>query len=420
MRSQTFVYAVAIAIGLGILAGCSGGGGGGKKSPFPGEVRSLFGAIEDAFEAGVPVLPASITCGVVSNPLDADNSTSVDDIFDKDDHSGTVLQATTRRMELRGAEGRTTLDVIIEDTADLDRIFLDVHATSGKMKIAWMPPPIGAKDFLASDGTGQSFALVSVERSFDWTNTFTNDPVGTVGSGTLVDFSGDGKGGGGPAIPAVSDGTRRGTWDERRVFLVEFTIQPGPSGNTACVAGLREISDAEVFRRNGSGFAGSYLQHDHDVVLDTLSGPVDAERNRHGIVVPVGSDVIPGGPVADGDGLDVTAGSISGGLSGFPVFLNENDVNDAGGALILLNDGVPDTTDGEFDGVGTYDLSLALSVSTGPGGVGNGTVEVSVLSVETSQEENPTNGDLDHPILDETLLYGEVEANTRTGIILFR
>jgi hypothetical protein len=86
----------------------------------------------------------------------------------------------------------------------------------------------------------------------------------------------------------------------------------------------------------------------------------------------------------------------------------------------VLNDGVPVPTDGDFDGVDTYDLRLNIKVSTGPGGLNNGTVEVSVLIVESEHMESTAMDDINHPVVDEHFLYGMVEASTETGTILFR
>ena len=95
-------------------------------------------------------------------------------------------------------------------------------------------------------------------------------------------------------------------------------------------------------------------------------------------------------------------------------------MDDATGAVTLVSDGVGDPLDGDFDGVLGYDIDGNLSVNTGPGGLNNGIIEVSVLTLETSQEEDPAFDSLDHPNLDEFLLYGEVFAETRTGIVIFR
>ena len=415
MRSSRLGIAL---VGLGcalLLAGCGGGGGGGgKKNPFPGEVKSLFPDVEAAFRSGTPNLPISITCGIVGNPMDVTNFTQIEDIVGQRDHSGTVAQATIDFSETRNGKGGATLRITVVDSNSPTRTFLDITAQSKSMKISWSPPPLGAKDFLASDGTGQSFALATVEANFKWTQDFENDPVG--GGGTLVDFTGNGAGGGGVAIP-VPGNSASGSSGHREVFLVEFLIQPGPSGNTACVASIRRVHDFETFNRDGSGSAIDFIEHDHDVRLGP--GMVAAYSKQGNDAIAVVPDPDPTGPVMDGDTIQIANGVILGGIQNWPSPLNESQVDDAGGSVILISDGVPNVTDGDFDGVANYNLSLQLDVQNGVGGVNNGIVDVEILVIETSQEEDPSGEDLDHPILDELLLYGELASVAETGIIIY-
>ena len=123
----------------------------------------------------------------------------------------------------------------------------------------------------------------------------------------------------------------------------------------------------------------------------------------------------------------VTGGRILGGISGNPSFFNVSSIDVADDAFALVNDGVSPITDGDFDGVSMYDvdgtLALALVMPPPPprpqGAVNNGTVDFSVLTLNTAHLKVPTLALLDHPVLDEFLLYGANFAETETGIIIF-
>ena len=411
MRANVWKLSLILFVGVGLVAGCSGGGGG-KESPFPKEVRDLFDDLEDAFRSGVADIPITITCAAtIGNPFDLNNGSGVEDINGNRDHDGTVQQASWQETEIRNSNGSGSMTFTIVDTADPLRLFYGGVGTFKAPKIKFVPPPIGAKDFLAADGTGQSFAIVTHERTINFTRSFENDPVGGMGTGTLVNFFGP------PVVPTVPDGSGSVTVVEKETYLIEFDIlAPG----SACVVGITPIGDVETVKRKGSGNKVSPLVHEHDVTAQTVIGPVEALKNKHAVVLPVGTDALPLWLVVDGDDIDLMDGIIKGGIAGFPAVLNQSSIDDAGGAVTLVSDGVGDPLDGNFDSVATYLLDNSLSASSGPGGVGNGTVEVSVLVVQTQQEEDPAMDIFDHRILDEFLLYGEEAADTETGVILFR
>ena len=414
MRSRIHQIVLATLLVPALSIACSSGGGGGG-SPFPKAVRDLFKQLESELRAGGANLSPTLTCGgPISNPFAEINSSGSDPISGSGtDHAGTVVQADWSLIEMRNVNGSGTTILTIVDTADPSRVFLNGVGTFGKPKIRFLNPPLGAKDFLASNGTGQSFALVKIERKIKWTRDFTNDPVGT-GTGTLVDFNGP------PVIPFELDGTLDGETREEFTFLIEFAILAGPPLNVACIVNWDQVGEVETVERNGTGITVSPIEHDHDVLAGTIVSPLNALENKHGTIVPVGTDAIPSGPVADGDGIFLANGALLGGVVSFPAARNETQIDDANGAVSITDDGVGNPTDGVLDGVSTYSIDGMLTVNTGPGGVNNMVVEVSVLTLATDQEEDPSNELLDHPILDEFILYGEWSACTESGIIIYR
>ena len=75
-----------------------------------------------------------------------------------------------------------------------------------------------------------------------------------------------------------------------------------------------------------------------------------------------------------------------------------------------------------YDVDGTLDLANVLPPPSPPrlqGAVNNGTVDFTVLTLNTAQLKEPILATLDHPVLDEFLLYGANFADTETGIIIF-
>ena len=407
-------FAVAVLMGIGLALGCSSGGGGGG-SPFPKAVTQILDDLDDALRGGAPDLPPTISCGVVGNPFDSNVGTNTQQIAGSgDDHEGTVASATEQELEIRNPNGSGTITYTVVDSSDPGRVFLEIVGTFGVPKINFKAPPIGAMEFLLSDGTGQVFAVLTIERQINWTSTFENDPFGAVGSGTLVGFSGP------LVIPVQPDGTISGWTKEKHTFLVEFDVLAGPPINSACVVDFDRIGEVETIFRKGAGMSISPLSHSHDAFADTLAGPINAFQNTHAIVAPVGTDALLNNPVGDGDPVHLANGLISGGIKGFPLVLLVSDVNDAGGAFNLVSDGVGDPTDGDFDAVLTYNIDGTFSVNAGPGGLNNGVVEASILRVNSKQEEDPAFDNFNHPILDEFSLYGEMMADTDTGVVIFR
>lgn len=414
MSRRIMILAVALILGGGVAVGCGGGGGGGG-SPFPKAVRDLFDDIDDALREGNPDLPLQLTCGgAVGNPHERRIDAQTVDVAGVDDHSGTVTRVRFESVEQRNpTTGSGTVTITIEDQNDPSRLFLELTGTFAAPSIKFLPPPIGAREFLASDGTGQVFAILTIERTVNWRRTFENDPAG-MGTGTLIDFAGP------PVIPMEPDGTITGKTTGKETFLVEFLVTAGPPANTACVVDIHDVGMEETTHRTSSGLSVSPIRHAYDAVADTLIGPVEAIGNRHAVIAPVGPDAVASNPVADGDAVHLANGLISGGISGFSPFLNESSVGDAGGAVVITNDGVGDPTDGDFDGAATFSIDGFFDILGGPGGLGNGPVEVSVLVVDTKQLEDPVFDDLNHPVLDEFLLYGAVQADAETGLIIYR
>ncbi|MCZ6602814.1 MAG: hypothetical protein O6952_07405, partial [Planctomycetota bacterium] len=183
MSNRFWSPVAALVVGLVLFSSC-GGGGGSKKSPFPAAVRNLFGDLDDALRGGAGTLPASLTCGIVNNPFDADVNTNTDQIAGSgDDHEGTVPSVTEQVLEIRNTNGSGTISYTVVDSSDPGRVFVDFTGTLSTPTIKFLPPPLGANEFLAADGTGQVFVVVTIERTIQWTRTFENDPVGTGGTG---------------------------------------------------------------------------------------------------------------------------------------------------------------------------------------------------------------------------------------------
>ncbi|MCZ6691618.1 MAG: hypothetical protein O7H41_18690 [Planctomycetota bacterium] len=410
---------VAIFLAAVVAVGCGGGSSSKKKSPFPPAVRDLFDDVKTDLRAGVAVF--SMTCGAtpIDNPFERDiDSQSIPISASGDAHSGTVADVRADSNETRNTDGSGTFFYTIRDESNMSRQFLDFVGTFGAPTIRFLAPPFGARDFLAPSGTGQSFAVVTIERKINWTRNFTNDPAPT--ATTLVDFTG---------ITIEPDGMSTGTVREKLTLLIEFDITAGPGGNVACIVDVVQTGAAESSVRNGSGSSVSLLRHDHGAHTENVSAVQTAAfENASGVAVAVGFDPIPFNAVTDGDALFVTGGRILGGVSGLPSFLNESRIDDADNAFLLVNDGVFPITDGDFDGVtmydveGTLDLANVLPPPSPPrlqGAVNNGTVDFTVLTVDTAQLENPILAALMHPVLDEFLLYGANFADTETGIIIF-
>ena len=156
---------------------------------------------------------------------------------------------------------------------------------------------------------------------------------------------------------------------------------------------------------------------------DRIGAP--AARRRAGSAQPA----LPPLRRCDADGeVRRRGGRIRGGISGNPSFFNESSIDAADDAYVLVDDGVSPITDGDFDGVSMYDVDGKLdlaSVLAPPapprpqGAVNNGTVDFTVLTLNTAHLKVPTLANLDHPVLDEFLLYGANFADTETGLIIF-
>jgi hypothetical protein len=400
--------AAALFVILGFLVSCGGGGGGGKKNPFPKEVADLLDDLEAAFRTGAPDdLPND--CGIsLENPFRVESGQFPLDIDGHGSHAGAVPTVLASRSELRNPDGSGLWSLTLTDSADPSRLFYELVVVVRKPEIRFVAPPIGAKDFLAPDGTGQSFVLVKHEQAIEWSMSFENDPTGA-GAGSLVNFSGP------PSIPPVPTGTFTGRHTSLQTHLLEFRIT---SPGTACLEARWRVEEAEVLVRDGAGISISRLEHDHDVFAGSGAGVEAAFANRHAVIIPVGTDAVPGWPVGNGDPLTVVNGRITGGIVGYLPGQTESGVDSAGGVVTLVDDGVPPITDEDFDGVDTYDLDFTFTVG---GGLNNGVVEPAILTIDSTHQEDRTGGeDLDHPILDETLLYGEMSADTETGTIIFR
>lgn len=415
MGTQRLLSVCLLVVPFAVMGGC----GSDSASPFPAGVQAVLNDLTADVRLGNGTLDPSLTGGaVVDNPFDRDTDllATIQVAGSGDDHSGTVAAVDYQLTETRNADGSGQITATIVDAADSAREFLSYSATFGVPAITYLAPPIGATDFLDANGIGQSFMVMIIERTIVWSRDFTNDP----GSGgtTLVDFD---PAGCGCPIPPAQEVPLSGTITQKETFLVEFNIKAGPSGsNVTEIVATYDIGDAKEVRRNGSGLSVTRIVHRHTVSAGSPTAQMNARSNAAATVVVIGTDADPQGTINDGDELNVSNGQISGGIATLGPADYINFVDNAGNTLAVLNDGVPVPTDGDFDGVDTYDLRLNIKVSTGPGGLDNGTVEVSVLIVESEHMESAAMDDVDHPVVDEHFLYGMVEASTETGTVIFR
>lgn len=420
MAHRRWQLAIAAILIGGLTPSCGGGGSGSSGSPFPPAVGLLFNPLSNALRTGVAFLPGWITCTPVTNPfpeIQTGGNPPVQIAGSAFPHAGTVAFAREEILEQRNPSGSGTMSYRVWDSADPLRVFVDRLDTFGPPIIQYLPPPIGATQFLAPDGTGQSFVVLTIQRRRNWTRDFDNDPLG-VGTGTLVNFAGP------PSLVFQPNGSITGATTEKLTFLIEFDILQGPPTNQACIASIDQIGSAETSTRSqpSPGPSVTAITHDHLAFADTLIGPQNALWNGIVRVIPVGPDALSNNPVADGDAGHLSGGSILGGISGIAAAGNDSRVNDGQGTFVLVSDGVAPVTDGDFDGVSSYDIDGTLDIAGGPGGVNNGVVEFSFLTVRTKQLELPQFDDLDHPVpdLDEISLWGSIAADTETGIIIFR
>ena len=398
---------------FGITVSCGGGGSSsGAGSPFPPAVTGLFGPLGDALRDGAAWLPLSITCGPILNPFEEDVDTKTVPIATSGaDHAGTVATVEEQTFEKRNPDGSGTITYTVRDSGAPTRVYIDMTRTFGAPTIQFLPPPLGANEFLATDGTGPVFVVLTIERRSTWTRTFAFDP-GVTGD-TLVNFAGS------VVIPSEPDGTIAGDSYEKISFIVEFDVFAGATGNDACIVGIVPLGQVETNFRNGSIVSVSALEHVHDAFADTALGPTDALRNSYATVLPVGNDALAPNAVLDGDTCNLGNGSLVDGIANYPPSLNESNVDVAAAFITNVDDGVGNPTDGRFDGVSTYDVSGDLNAAGVPAVTGNGTVEVSVWQLNTFQLEDPRFGDLDHPVLTEATLYGAIIADTWTGLVIF-